>query len=102
MLDNILAAFINLAIKIREVAKILWPMIKTWFKERIAMIRSDVANLAFSIKNVLANGKHEVVQGIFNKNTGEMYNTQAQDLQAPEVDEETANEHRNHRLLIFN
>jgi hypothetical protein len=105
LLPIISEAIISFALKVMRVARILWSMIKDWLKERIPIIRAELANLAFSIKKVLENGgnrEYEIIEGIFNKNTGTLVNAQeSQDLQSPEIDEETAKQHRNSPLVIF-
>jgi hypothetical protein len=102
MFEEIVKALKSGLLLIAKVARILWSEIKGWFKERITQIRSDINNLAFSIKDILESGEHQVIEGIYNKKTGALMNAQAgKDWRAPDIDEETAMKHRDHKMVIF-
>jgi hypothetical protein len=75
-------------------------MVTSWIKEHITQIRSDVANLVFSIKEVLTDETHRVIHGVFNERTGKLH-VDTEDLRSEEIDSETRDAHRDNKLVIF-
>jgi len=49
-----------------------WNRIVNWFRNRQSLKHSDRANIAFTLKDSLDNGKYSVIQGIFNTRTNEV------------------------------
>lgn len=98
-MEEILGAIVSFGLKVWEVLKILWSMITGWFKENVALIRSSVNNLAFSLKKYLPNGKYEAVHGVYDKSTGELLD--GKDLQSNALDEEMENRHHGKDLIFI-
>jgi len=97
ILGGLAAAGITTAIIL---AILNWSRIVDWFKGRKSLKQQDKDNIAFTIKQEMANGNFEVVQGIFNEETEELLD--GEKYEAEELDAELAKHHRNGPLVVYN
>lgn len=81
------------------VLKILWSMIRDWFREKLNLKNADADNMFFTVKRELKDGSYRVIRGLFNERTDE---TMAVDgLESEDIDEETLYRHRNNPVQIY-
>jgi uncharacterized membrane protein len=66
------AVLAGLALVAIVVLFLKWNQIVNWFRNRQSLKQADRANLAFTLKESLENGKYSVIQGIFNQRTNEV------------------------------
>jgi hypothetical protein len=98
MFGLITAALVGFSIGVAIVVLILRLRdIINWFKNRIT--ESDKEKLAFTIKELLKNGQHKTIRGIFNKSTNKILD--AEQIQSNEIDDELAKAHENNELVIY-
>jgi hypothetical protein len=76
-----------------------WQQIVDWFRGKRKLKESDKANIAFTIKNAQETGNYNVVQGIFNTDSGEVLD--GQKYQAKQISEELEDAHRGKDLVIY-
>jgi hypothetical protein len=83
-----------------EVFHILWTMIVDWFRQHQSLALADVNNIAFTIKRGLSEGKHGLIQGIFNKATDQLVAHQV--VQGQGMDDRLRQAHQRHDLVLYN
>jgi hypothetical protein len=81
------------------VAFLKWQQIVDWFRGKKKLKESDKANIAFTIKNAQERGNVNVVQGIFNTDSGEVLD--GQKYQAKQISEELGAAHKDKDLVIY-
>ena len=70
-----------------------------WFRNRASIVQSDRNNLAFTIRERLADGNYAVYQGIFNQASGQLLD--GQKLVSEKLDSELNSLHRDKPLVIY-
>ena len=82
-----------------KVLKILWSMIRDWFRNLLNLKNADADNMFFTIKRELEDGSYRVIRGLFNERTDETNEVDC--LESEEIDEETLYRHRNNPVQIY-
>ncbi len=93
----IIAAAVALAVF--ALAILYWDEIVGWFQSRNDIKDQDANNIAFTIKEKMATGEYNVVQGIFNKRTEEV--VEGRKIRAEKLDKQTAAAHNGQDLVIY-
>jgi hypothetical protein len=70
-----------------------------WFRDKKKLKETDKANIAFTIKNAQETGNFNVVQGIFNTESGEVLD--GQKYETEELDDELKQRHKDKALVIY-
>lgn len=70
-----------------------------WFTSKEEVYFEDTDNIAFTLKQDIANGEYTTVQGIFNKRTGKVVD--GQKIKSQSYDEELLEKHSKHRLVVW-
>ena len=70
-----------------------------WFKSRAALVNSDRANIAFTVKERLNNGDFALYQGIFNQRTEELL--EGRKLVGEELDGQLAQMHGDKSMVVY-
>lgn len=79
-------------------AYLTWSTIVNWFREN-EDLATEPNNVAATIKTKLDSGEHAVVQGIFNRRTGE--EVEARTITYDELDSEIRDAHRRDEVVIW-
>ncbi|HAX79666.1 MAG TPA: hypothetical protein DCY88_28495 [Cyanobacteria bacterium UBA11372] len=79
-------------------AYLTWSILVNWFQE-YETLATRSTNVAATIKTKLASGDHAVVQGIFNKNTGET--VKGRIIKYDKLDSQVRDAHRNSEVVIW-
>jgi hypothetical protein len=99
LIPAIIAACGALAGAVIVVAILKWAVIVDWFRGKRRLKESDKANIAFTIKNAQETGNFNVVQGIFNTDSGEVLD--GQKYEAKQLSEELDEAHKGKDLVIY-
>ena len=86
-----------LATKILSFAK----NIRDFFLHRRELLRKRKELLAISIKERLENGNIGVVNCLYDTNTGDIYNMEAQDIEAEQLDNETIRNFSDKEMIVL-
>ncbi len=97
LIGTLIALFVGAAVV--YLAMITINSILNWFCQRTALALSDRENIAFTIKDNLANGKFVVYQGIFNRRTEQLLD--GQKLVAEQVDVRVAEMHAEQPMVVY-
>jgi hypothetical protein len=97
LIGILLAAAAALAVVV--VAFVYWDDIVNWFRSRHELIEADKDNIAFTIKQKMANGDFKVVQGVLNKRTNVLADGQV--IQTKNVDAGLEQAHEGKELVIY-
>jgi len=76
-----------------------WGRIVDWFRGRQRLKQSDKDNIALTLQQKLASGRYKTIQGIFNKRTNELLDSEV--TEAEEIDEQVAEAHRGEELVVY-
>lgn len=87
------------ALTVVTLVVVSFDAIVTWFRDRNAIKVADKDNIAFTIKQNIENGKHKVIQGIFNERTGAVVDGQV--FVATELDAKLQELHNGTELVIY-
>ncbi len=79
-------------------AYLTWKIVVDWFQE-YEDIATQPNNIAASIKTKLESGEHAVVQGIFNKKTGNAVETRT--IKYDQLDSDIRDAHRGSEVVIW-
>jgi hypothetical protein len=93
----IIAAAAGLALAV--VAMIYWDDIVNWFQSRNNLKVSDKDTIAFTIKEKLASGEFNVVQGIFNQRTEKILD--GRKMRTKALDSQFDRAHKDQDLVIY-
>jgi hypothetical protein len=99
LIPVIIAACGALAGAIIVVVILKWKVIVDWFRGKRKLKESDKANIAFTIKNALETDNVNVVQGIFNTDSGEVLD--GEKYKAKKLGEELEQAHQDKDLVIY-
>jgi len=97
MLAIILIAAASLAVATLII--VYWDEIIDWFRSRNDIKTRDEDNIAFTLKEKMATGQYNVVQGIFNTRTEKV--VEGRNIHAKELDEQMTAAHRQQELVIY-
>jgi hypothetical protein len=97
MIGTLLALFVSAAVIYAAILTV--NAVISWFKNRAGLVQSDRNNLAFTIRERLADGNYAVYQGIFNSGTEQLLD--GQKLVGERLDSELTNLHRDKPLVIY-
>ena len=101
MFSLIIAAVAGAALAVIVLKLLNWQKIKDWFMgffRNRNKIKSP-NEVAFTLKESLANGNCKVVQGIFNKSTDEVED--GVQYETEKIDNTLANFHRNDKVVVY-
>jgi hypothetical protein len=97
MIGTLLTLFVSAAVIYAAILTV--NAVISWFKNRASLVQSDRNNLAFTIRERLADGNYAVYQGIFNSATEQLLD--GQKLVGERLDSELTNLHRDKPLVIY-
>lgn len=81
------------------VATITLDLVIKWFQSRSKLKKSDKNNIAFTLKDEMDKGNYVVYQGIFNKETNEVLDSQR--LESKNMDTQLEQLHQDKQLVIY-
>lgn len=93
ILDTVCTVFIS-------VLKILWSMIRDWFRDLLNLKKADIDNVFFTIQRKLSDGSYRVIRGLFNQRTDATMRVDG--LKSSQIDQETLARHKNNPVQIYN
>jgi hypothetical protein len=82
------------------IAYLTYNFIVNWFRNRSAIQEQDKDNIAFTIKENLQSGNYTVVQGIFNRRTEELVDSQV--IETKELDNKMSEIHSENKMVLYN
>jgi hypothetical protein len=82
------------------IAYLTYNFIVNWFRNRSAIQEQDKDNIAFTIKENLQSGNYKVVQGIFNRRTEELVDSQV--IETKELDNKMSEIHSENKIVLYN
>jgi hypothetical protein len=97
MIGTLITLFVSAAVIYAAILTV--DAVINWFRNRAALIQSDRSNLAFTIRERLADGNYAVYQGIFNKESEQLID--GQKLVSERLDSELSNLHRDKPLVLY-
>ena len=76
-----------------------WERIVSWLQNRASILLRDNNNVGFSLVDKLENGQYRTVYGVINRRSGQLLEGEV--VTSRSLDAQTAAEHRNGELLIY-
>jgi hypothetical protein len=83
-----------------HIVLLTYKKIKKWFQKKHELTDQDKNNVEATVKLAIADGNTPIVQGIFNKKTGELVDGQRYD--AERLDYELEAKHKGKDIAIYN
>jgi hypothetical protein len=96
----IVAAAMMAGAAVVVIAYLTYNFIVNWFRNRSAIQEQDKDNIAFTIKENLQSGNYTVVQGIFNRRTEELVDSQV--IETKELDNKMSEIHSENKMVLYN
>jgi len=101
ILATIIAALVGISLTVLVIKLLGWQRIKDWFvgyfKNRHKIKNPD--EIAFTLKENLANNKVKVVQGIFNQTTDKIED--GLQYEAEKLDDTLSEYHKNEQVVVY-
>jgi hypothetical protein len=96
----IVAAAMMAGAAVVVIAYLTYNFIVNWFRNRSAIQEQNKDNIAFTIKENLQSGNYTVVQGIFNRRTEELVDSQV--IETKELDNKMSEIHSENKMVLYN